>query len=132
MSKTRSSHRIIDEVEHKHCPDCDKWFPLESFTKSRYSWDGLNSRCRACNSAAAKAWQQANPGRYRAKQRAYYEAHAEERKVARLPDAPSRLEQRLAAADADRIAVLRAWRAADPASFEAWNAKHGPVKGLDD
>jgi rubredoxin len=41
-------HKIIDQVEHKHCYACDKWNTLDSYNKSKSNLDGLDNRCRAC------------------------------------------------------------------------------------
>jgi hypothetical protein len=50
----RKAHSWVDGVEHKHCPRCDHWLPLESFSKRSRSWDGLYEVCRSCRSAAIK------------------------------------------------------------------------------
>lgn len=32
----------------KHCPTCDSWLELDSYTKQSSSWDGLCRMCREC------------------------------------------------------------------------------------
>jgi hypothetical protein len=44
----RKEHRIIDNIEMKHCPTCDTWKELIEFNKQSSSWDNLARMCRKC------------------------------------------------------------------------------------
>jgi len=44
----KSEHKLIENIECKHCYQCDKWLPLSKFTTNRRSWDGLKCICSSC------------------------------------------------------------------------------------
>jgi len=44
----RIPHKFIDGVEHKHCCDCEEYYVLEAFTKSKGRWDALLGKCKIC------------------------------------------------------------------------------------
>lgn len=58
--------RVLTE---KKCSVCLEVKPADAFPASRYTRSGLDSRCKACGTAKSYAWNQANPGRFRANQR---------------------------------------------------------------
>lgn len=43
-------------VEAKWCPRCQRLRPVEAFTPDASKSDGLQSRCRPCDNAKARAW----------------------------------------------------------------------------
>jgi hypothetical protein len=45
---------LRDEVGNKYCPSCAMWKPVDDFSKSSRSSDGLNHRCRRCHASAQK------------------------------------------------------------------------------
>ena len=45
----RKEHKIIENIEKKHCPTCDSWKSLDGFNKQSSSWDKLCRMCRECN-----------------------------------------------------------------------------------
>jgi hypothetical protein len=54
------------QATSKPCTKCGEIKPLEAFGRRRGGRDGLNSRCKECNSAAASRWAAANPQRAKA------------------------------------------------------------------
>ena len=42
-----------NQIGHRLCPVCDLYLPPAKFSKCRSTWDGLYSRCKACD---AKQW----------------------------------------------------------------------------
>lgn len=46
-------HKIIENIEYKHCSKCNEYIPIENFHKST-TWDGLNRYCKTCTSMLAK------------------------------------------------------------------------------
>jgi len=55
----------------KICRTCCQEKPREAFAARRGTRDGLQSTCRACDTAKAKAWQAANWGRAQAVQKSW-------------------------------------------------------------
>jgi hypothetical protein len=51
----------------KTCSKCREAKPLNSFSKCRANRDGLQSRCKTCNSADNAGWHAKNPDKARAK-----------------------------------------------------------------
>jgi len=70
MSK-RKEHKYINNIETKHCYICKKWLPLENYTKCKANKDGLNNRCKKCNSEYMKKRRKENPNREREYYRTY-------------------------------------------------------------
>ena len=50
----KKEHRIIDDVEHKHCSDCDSWKQLAQFSNNSSNWDDLSSICKQCSNGRMK------------------------------------------------------------------------------
>ena len=44
----KTLHKIIDDVEFKHCRKCDKWLELNCFPNNKISPDGKVSNCFIC------------------------------------------------------------------------------------
>lgn len=44
----RTEHMIVNNIENKYCPTCDKWKELNEFNNQKSSWDGLARMCRNC------------------------------------------------------------------------------------
>ena len=44
----KKAHKIINNIEMKHCPTCDSWKELTEFNKQSSSWDNLARMCRNC------------------------------------------------------------------------------------
>ena len=65
----------------KRCTKCKEVKPSESFGKRSSSKDGLDYRCKACNSAARKSYYEANPDKVKTYSKAYYEANSEKMKA---------------------------------------------------
>jgi len=55
----------------KACNKCGVTKPLEQFHRHRSARDGRNSFCAVCATAAASAWNKANPGYHRQKAKEY-------------------------------------------------------------
>lgn len=51
----RKEHRIIDNIEQKHCSDCDTFKPLTEYYTSKILWDSLESICKICGNIRLKA-----------------------------------------------------------------------------
>ena len=44
----RKEHKIINNIEKKHCPRCDTWKELKDYNNQFSSWDKLARMCRNC------------------------------------------------------------------------------------
>jgi len=44
----KKEHKIVNDIEMKHCPTCDKWKQLSEYNKQTSSWDKLARMCRNC------------------------------------------------------------------------------------
>lgn len=51
--------------ETKICTKCKRELPLSEFSRMKNGKNGLRSWCNECNRAAARAWAQANPERFK-------------------------------------------------------------------
>ena len=49
-----AEHRFQGVLEEKHCLKCDEWKVLKEFSKSKNTWDGLDTRCKVCDVIARK------------------------------------------------------------------------------
>ena len=45
----KKEHKIIDNIEKKHCPMCDIWKNLNEYNKNSIRWDKLAGLCRDCH-----------------------------------------------------------------------------------
>ena len=45
----RKQHKLIDGVECKWCSKCKQYLPLDEFSHSKASQDGLNFYCKQCD-----------------------------------------------------------------------------------
>lgn len=61
----------------KRCGDCKERKLLTEFHKDKNSKDGLNSRCKLCNSKRAKEWRLSNPEKAQERSRQYYQSNTE-------------------------------------------------------
>jgi hypothetical protein len=48
----------------KVCARCKESKSVDNFHKSSRAKDGLQGRCKSCNNASAREWQDANPEKY--------------------------------------------------------------------
>lgn len=62
----------------KQCSRCGEVKPLEAFSKRKASKDGLNNKCRECDAARVRAYQEANKEQRAAYDKAYYAANKEQ------------------------------------------------------
>ena len=53
----------MNVVDGKECVGCHEVLPLSAFSKRAASRDGLQPRCRPCDSEQAARWKDANPDR---------------------------------------------------------------------
>lgn len=85
-------HIIENEIEKKRCGYCKTFLPLNDFCKNPQTSDGLESRCRECNSGirkrtrpqrrlTEKSWVSRNPEKVRAYKKKYRETHPETMKA---------------------------------------------------
>lgn len=85
-------HIIENEIEKKRCGYCKTFLPLNNFCKNPQTSDGLESRCRKCNSdirkltrpqrlLSEKSWVSRNPEKVRAYKKKYRETHPETMKA---------------------------------------------------
>mgnify|MGYP000143278260 CR=1 FL=1 len=51
--------------ETKICTKCKRELPLSEFSRMKNGKNGLRPWCNECNRAAARAWAQANPERFK-------------------------------------------------------------------
>lgn len=49
----------------KLCIECQEYKTYESFHKKTTAKDGLQSKCKLCNSNSAREWQKENPDRFK-------------------------------------------------------------------
>lgn len=57
----RKEHRFIDEIEQKHCSNCDNWKALAEFSLNKGYWDGHNSNCKECMRERVRKKRAENP-----------------------------------------------------------------------
>jgi len=57
MVRKRKQHKIINDIEHKHCPKCDTWKLFDAFFKYKLNWDGLKTQCKDCEKEYQKEYQ---------------------------------------------------------------------------
>jgi group I intron endonuclease len=50
----RVKHKILNNQEVKYCSRCTTWLDCSEFAGDKEKWDGLQSRCKLCESAAAR------------------------------------------------------------------------------
>jgi len=48
-------HKTVAGYELKYCNGCKTWRSLDGFNKSSKLWDGLKSRCIACDAVSNEA-----------------------------------------------------------------------------
>lgn len=48
--RKRRPSRIIDGEVHWLCPTCRLWLPSSGFYRTKRTWNGLGSQCKACHS----------------------------------------------------------------------------------
>lgn len=44
----KKEHKIINNIENKHCSYCDKWKNLSEYNKCKSAWDNLRNKCKEC------------------------------------------------------------------------------------
>lgn len=59
--RRRIPHEIKDGVELKYCKSCDTWYPLSDFNAKQASWDGRETKCKACAQKKSAAFREENP-----------------------------------------------------------------------
>jgi len=65
-------------IQGKRCSGCGKWCALTEYHKKTAHKDGLDSRCKTCEAAKARAYYEAHKEEIIARSHAYYQAHREE------------------------------------------------------
>ena len=109
---------------NKTCPKCNETKPLDRFSKSKRSKDGLQVHCKAC----AAAWNAANRERVAATNAAWHAANRE--RVAETNAAwRAANRERKAATDAAWYAANRERRAATVAAWQAANRERMVATG---
>lgn len=68
-------------TETKRCTKCGRELPLSEFSRMKNGKNGLRPWCNECNRAAARAWAQANPERFKENLRKNYIRRKEEAKT---------------------------------------------------
>lgn len=63
----------------KQCRKCHEVKPLDEFSKSSRSKDGLQSMCRKCHAEYQREWRRNNPGKQSVYNHRSYMAHREQR-----------------------------------------------------
>jgi hypothetical protein len=60
------NHKYIDNIVHKLCSDCEKWYPItnEYFYKNKSSSDGYFPYCKNCTKNRSTKWQEDNYEQY--------------------------------------------------------------------
>lgn len=53
-------YRVRDSIEEKLCRICRTWKPANEYGRDKSTWDGLERRCRPCNSERALAYHHKN------------------------------------------------------------------------
>lgn len=66
-------------METKICKVCGRELNISEFRKHKAFKDGLDSKCKECQSAISKEWYQKNKEKVLAERKAYYYEHKEER-----------------------------------------------------
>ncbi len=52
--KLKKEYFKINNIDHKHCSDCNSWKQLSEYFKNKNSWDGLMQICKQCDLARKK------------------------------------------------------------------------------
>jgi hypothetical protein len=47
-TRGRKLHRVVNDVEEKHCSKCNVWKSIDNFRNYDRKWDGLRSHCKIC------------------------------------------------------------------------------------
>ena len=63
----------------KHCNGCNQTKALTEFSKDSEKRDGLQTRCKVCQKAYNKKWQQSNPEKVKAKARKWAQNNREKK-----------------------------------------------------
>src|SRR5690606_38357784 len=52
------THKVIDEIDHKYCKQCDKWIPSDVgfYKKKTNLTDGLDTYCKECIKSRSMKW----------------------------------------------------------------------------
>lgn len=71
-------------MSSKVCNSCDRSLPHSAFNKKSAAKDGLQTNCRECAAAKTAAWVKAdrkrNPDKWKAKDAAVYQRHADDQR----------------------------------------------------
>lgn len=59
----RKEHKFIDEIECKHCSDCELFIPLIDFSEKVTGWDGHHTICKSCASSRTAEYRELNPSK---------------------------------------------------------------------
>lgn len=54
-------HLFIKGIEHKHCPGCNLWKPLNKYGNQKDKADGLRTHCKKCHNLSNRKWEKDNP-----------------------------------------------------------------------
>jgi hypothetical protein len=66
----------------RQCPRCEKWKPLDGFTKHPTCKNGRSPTCKACRQLVTRNWQKANPEKMRASGARWRAANPERQQAA--------------------------------------------------
>ena len=99
----------------KTCTTCRAEKPIDDFGRHRLCRDGINTVCKACNKANAKAWRELNLEKEKASSKAYRLANQEKVKASKV---------QYYAANAEKVkASVSAWRNSNPEKVKLYGAK---------
>lgn len=57
----KKNYEIINNIEHKHCSDCDTYKPLTEYHNTDHTWDKLRTICKVCSNKRSADHKIKNP-----------------------------------------------------------------------
>lgn len=58
----RKEYKLIDNIQHKHCSDCDSFKPILDYGIDKKQWDGYRTICKICANLRNKNLRKNQPG----------------------------------------------------------------------
>jgi hypothetical protein len=74
QKKWNETHKIIEDIDHKKCNKCDKWFPSTTdyfYKNDKNGIDGLFPYCNECAKNEAVNWVESNKDKYKKLKKKY-------------------------------------------------------------
>jgi len=59
--RRRIPHRKENGIDQKYCKSCDDWHKLDGFNRKSASFDGLETKCKACAQKKSSKFREKHP-----------------------------------------------------------------------